>query len=400
MRIDLGCGAHKFHDSYGIDRIAYPGVDLVHDFNERLPMKDHSVSFVMASHSLEYADNLMEVMKELYRVCRHKTIICMVVPYAHVSNHMVNPQFKQLFNEHSPRYWTTSPDRILNEDEYIISQNMSWSAPEIEAENEQPLIDFRLIRMEFFYFPAYNSGFDQQELSLLRQSQLNVANQMMMHLLVVKQPITQAELQQINDSEKFEEPDVITELRETSAAKENKERLFYLDHMQPIIRQQTKKKVDKKVVAKKTNAKKMDNKKTNAKKNDLKKTDARNTDALNEDILDPDTMNIDNLNTETVNTDTKQTDTKNKDIKDTDNKDADIKDSEVMRSAAKKTDTKLTNTKITDMKKTVTKNTARAKTMPKQQSALTSKINNNKKAEAPLKKKSHRSLKANNTRSV
>ncbi|REE89051.1 methyltransferase family protein [Paenibacillus taihuensis] len=266
MRIDLGCGAHKFHDCYGIDRVDLPGVDLVHDFNERLPLKDHSVSFVMASHSLEYADHLMDVLKELYRVCRHKAMICMIVPYAHVSTHMVNPQFKQLFNEHSPRYWTPSPDTILTQDEYNITQNVSWSAPEIEVRNEKPMIDLRLMRMEFFYFPAYNSGFDQQELSLLRQSQLNVANQMMMHLIVVKQPVTQSELQLIKDSETFEEPEEITELRAASAAKEGKEKLFYLEHMLPIIREQIENKDKnenentnmnkKKAAAKKTTGKK------------------------------------------------------------------------------------------------------------------------------------------------
>ncbi|AZN41231.1 methyltransferase domain-containing protein [Paenibacillus albus] len=340
MRIDLGCGAHKFHDSYGIDRIAYPGVDLVHDFNERLPMKDHSVSFVMASHSLEYADNLMKVMKELYRVCRHKAIICMVVPYAHVSTHMVNPQFKQLFNEHSPRYWTASPDSIMSQDEYIISQNMSWCEPVIDVENEQPVIDFRLMRMEFFYFPAYNSGFDLQELSLLRQSQLNVANQMMMHLLVVKQPITVAELQQIKDSEKFEEPDEITELRESSEVKDNKEQLFYQDHMQPIIRDQRKKSDAKKSAAKKTNTKKTGSKKTDNTNTDSKKTES------------------------------------------------------------KKPATKKTSRKKTIVKKPEAKSTVQSKTMPsKQQLTLPSKMNAKKPAESSQKVQSDSSPIENNTRS-
>ncbi|WP_308639767.1 methyltransferase domain-containing protein [Paenibacillus silvisoli] len=206
------------------------------DVNKPLPFKDHSVDFVMAAHSLEYADNLTEALTELYRVCRHKAIVCMVLPYAHVSAHMVNPQFKQLFNEHSPRYWTRSAESVISQDEFVLTQNAAWSL------HEKSPVDLRLLRMEFFYFPAYNTGFDRIELSLLRQSQMNVAYQMMLHLVVVKGTITQSELLQMKDTAKFEEPDDLAEHRKAGTERESRDQIFYLDHLDPVVEQRKAKK--------------------------------------------------------------------------------------------------------------------------------------------------------------
>ncbi|CAH0122671.1 MULTISPECIES: hypothetical protein [unclassified Paenibacillus] len=47
--------------------------------------------------------------------------------------------------------------------------------------------------MEFFYFTPFRLGYDQFELSLLRQSQFNVAFQIMYQLVVVKQPMSDEE---------------------------------------------------------------------------------------------------------------------------------------------------------------------------------------------------------------
>lgn len=47
------------------------------------------------------------------------------------------------------------------------------------------------------------------ELSLLRQSQLNLAHQIMFHLLVVKKPITTEELLLISQTEALEEPEYV-----------------------------------------------------------------------------------------------------------------------------------------------------------------------------------------------
>ncbi len=60
-------------------------------------------------------------MDEIYRICRHKAVVCIVASYAHVNPHIVNPHYKQLFNERSPRYWTKHTGMMLDNDEFLFS---------------------------------------------------------------------------------------------------------------------------------------------------------------------------------------------------------------------------------------------------------------------------------------
>lgn len=209
MRIDLGCGRRPHRDCQGIDRVPYDGVALQHDFDKPLPLENDSVEFVMAADSLQYARNLRNIMKELYRVCRHKAVVCIVAPYAHATPNMVNPEFRHLFNEHSPRYWTRHRMFPANMDEFYLSPPDSWSLLQGERVPDEP--DFRLVRLEMFYYPPYQRCYDPEELAILRQSQLNVAHKIMFHLVAVKAPMSDEESERLGqmEPEMLEEPEWI-----------------------------------------------------------------------------------------------------------------------------------------------------------------------------------------------
>ncbi|MCM2996991.1 hypothetical protein M3647_05875 [Paenibacillus cellulositrophicus] len=96
----------------------------------------------MASHSLQYVDDLEAVMDEIYRICRHKAVVCIVAPYAHVNPHIVNPHYRQLFNEHSPRYWTKHTGMMLDNDEFLFSPTDKWA---LQDEESSLHIDFRVL---------------------------------------------------------------------------------------------------------------------------------------------------------------------------------------------------------------------------------------------------------------
>lgn len=112
----------------------------------------------MCSHSLQYVDDLHQVMKDIYRIRKHKAIVCIVAPYAHATVHMVNPRFKQQFNEHSPKYWTTHPGRLQDENEFSLYPPMLVLQ---QKDFGQDVMDFCLLRMEFFYFPAYHGLYNE-----------------------------------------------------------------------------------------------------------------------------------------------------------------------------------------------------------------------------------------------
>lgn len=231
MRIDLGCGQQKFPGCIGIDLIPYDGVDLVHNLNDPLPFHDDSAEFLIASHSLQYVHNLNNVLHEIYRVCKHKAIVCIVAPYAHVTANMVNPLYKQQFNEHSPRYWTQDNHKLIGDEEHFFSWPPAWSLAE-PVPGAAP-IDLRLIRMEFFYFPEYGA-YDDLELVLLRQSQLNVAYQIMYHFLVIKEPVSTPDLEMWRSCE-LEEPLYVKEQRAAFRNLRYGDRWVQTEHLSAIL---------------------------------------------------------------------------------------------------------------------------------------------------------------------
>jgi SAM-dependent methyltransferase len=207
VRADLGCGKKKQPGFIGIDRFPLPGVDIVADMNKGLPLADNSVDYLAASHSLEHVDDLILTMQEIYRVCKHGALVCIVAPYYHTSANMANPFHKQAFNEHTPRFFTTSNWTPLHKSDYESPGVAEWGLA--ESDNSKCTIDFRCLRIEFFYFPQYRQ-LDENEKRSLRQSLLNVVDTIMYHFLVVKETITDEELEQTTSTIKYQEPHYFT----------------------------------------------------------------------------------------------------------------------------------------------------------------------------------------------
>ncbi|WP_426448079.1 hypothetical protein ACP26L_27125 [Paenibacillus sp. S-38] len=190
MKLDLGCGESKHPGFLGIDKRPLEGVDLVCDFDQGFPLPENSVEFVIASRSLAYSRDLPALLSEIYRVCIHKAVVCMLVPYAHHFRHRSNPYLRQLFDESSPRYWT----------------NSFWEAaagarcPPLSAYGgEEVPYDFRLLRMELFYSPPYRPPlYDEEELEGLKSFEPNVVDEMMFHLVVCKAEMSPEELHQLS----------------------------------------------------------------------------------------------------------------------------------------------------------------------------------------------------------
>jgi len=70
LKLDLGSGKNKREGFLGVDRRAFPGVDVVADLNETWPWDDSSVEEVHMSHMLEHFSGTQRVhiFNELYRV--------------------------------------------------------------------------------------------------------------------------------------------------------------------------------------------------------------------------------------------------------------------------------------------------------------------------------------------
>ncbi|MGG1518594.1 hypothetical protein ABE504_24455 [Paenibacillus oryzisoli] len=185
MYVDLGCGRHKHRQFYGIDRLQLPGVDLVCDLNHGIPLPESSVEFVMASRSLPYLNNFVSIMSEIYRICSHQAVLCVLAPYAHHFRHMSNPYLKLKWDEYTPRYVTP----------HFTQPPGSPNCPPIPGYAvEQIPYDFRLLRMERFYEPPYSTEwYEQEELDVLQYVQPNVVSEIMYHFLIVKKELSSNE---------------------------------------------------------------------------------------------------------------------------------------------------------------------------------------------------------------
>lgn len=204
MRIDIGCGSSKEAGYLGIDRIPGPGVDIVCDINQTIPLPDNTAEFVMATRVLPYVDDLFAVMSEIHRISIHKAVVCILAPYAHSFAHMSNPAFKQKFDEYTPRYFTGT-----------FFQPPNGPACPVIPDYPVPIppFDYRLLRMEMFYQLPYNEAlYETEELEVLKTLQANVVHEIMYHFIVVKENITVQELE-LMSREQYAEPHALVRRR-------------------------------------------------------------------------------------------------------------------------------------------------------------------------------------------
>lgn len=82
MIVDLGCGNRKMKGTVGMDFSPVPGVDLLGDMSRGLPFKDDSLDGIYAYHVLEHFDNFVEIIGEIWRVCRDGARVYVKVPHA------------------------------------------------------------------------------------------------------------------------------------------------------------------------------------------------------------------------------------------------------------------------------------------------------------------------------
>jgi radical SAM protein with 4Fe4S-binding SPASM domain len=203
-RLDLGCGAVKSPGFIGVDRTPLRGVDVIADLDDPLPFKTGSIDLVYASHSLEHAQDAIGTISEVHRVSRDRGQVCIVAPYSHQALNLANPYHHQVFNEHTPRFWTDSRWSLVPRAEFEHPHASDWGLA--TTDNSPPRMDLRCVRMEFFYFPEYRDLLEHEQRTA-RKKYLDVCDQIVYHLIVAKHPMDEAEMQEIaSQTDYYESP--------------------------------------------------------------------------------------------------------------------------------------------------------------------------------------------------
>lgn len=105
MKIDLGCGSSKREGYFGIDSRALPGVDLVCDCNERIPLPDNCAEEIAAFDFLEHVrnDKRVHIMDEIWRLLKPDGILISSTPSTDGRGAFQDPTHTAFWNENS--FW-------------------------------------------------------------------------------------------------------------------------------------------------------------------------------------------------------------------------------------------------------------------------------------------------------
>ena len=111
--LNVGCGedikkTSKKETWVNLDSLNLKGVDAVHDLNKLpWPFKENTFDKIYASHILEHVDNLIEVMKEIKRVCKNGAKVVIRVPHFSCGVSYRDPTHKRLFSYFTYDYFST-----------------------------------------------------------------------------------------------------------------------------------------------------------------------------------------------------------------------------------------------------------------------------------------------------
>jgi hypothetical protein len=81
MKLQFGCGNDKRKGYLNCDISKSVNPDKIVDITKKMPFKDNSVEEIIMNHVLEHTQKPLEVMKEIYRICKNKAPIKIRVPY-------------------------------------------------------------------------------------------------------------------------------------------------------------------------------------------------------------------------------------------------------------------------------------------------------------------------------
>lgn len=131
--LELGCGPRKRHsDAIGVDRLDYPGVDLVGDVFEILAtLPDACVQAVHAYHFLEHVPDLTGLLTEVARVLRPGGKLDVEVPHFSNPYFYSDPTHSRFFGLYTFSYFTR--DQLFRR-----------RVPQYDASPKFELVDVRL----------------------------------------------------------------------------------------------------------------------------------------------------------------------------------------------------------------------------------------------------------------
>ena len=106
MKLDIGCGNYKKEGYTGVDIIKLPGVDIVCDIKQGMPMiENNSVAEIHCSAVLEHISDLTSVMREFHRVLKPGGTLTVIVPHCFSEMAFRDPTHCRYFTFRTFKYY-------------------------------------------------------------------------------------------------------------------------------------------------------------------------------------------------------------------------------------------------------------------------------------------------------
>ncbi|MBD1845979.1 class I SAM-dependent methyltransferase [Cyanobacteria bacterium FACHB-63] len=132
--LDIGCGRSKLEGAIGLDHVQFPGVDIVADLNQPLPIEDATFDAVHADQVLEHVDNLVGLIYEVHRILKPGGVFLATVPYFRSAWAYIDPTHVRCFTLYSMNYYVKG----TREYEYYRFQDEAFSSVEIFLDSTFP----------------------------------------------------------------------------------------------------------------------------------------------------------------------------------------------------------------------------------------------------------------------
>ena len=114
--LDLGCGKNKYKSDnpedevIGLDYVKLPGVDIVQDLEDGIPLEDNSIDMIVSNFAFGHVKNFFFLMKEIHRVGKPGTRVKIKEAFYSSERQWNNPTQVQFF---SPRTFEIfQPDHL------------------------------------------------------------------------------------------------------------------------------------------------------------------------------------------------------------------------------------------------------------------------------------------------
>lgn len=120
MKLNLGSGNKKYDGFLNIDSNPKSNPDYVIDLEkDKLPFDDNTVDEVLAHHIFEHlGDGFFHCLKELYRVCKHGTLIDVRVPHPRHDTFLIDPTHKRPIFPYTLDMFSKKRNKLDMESEY------------------------------------------------------------------------------------------------------------------------------------------------------------------------------------------------------------------------------------------------------------------------------------------